>query len=75
MATKNPMPSVEYEGERYKLLSRKTPIPDFTAMTGMEVHLWLIGNTRGRGYSRTSNPLAGFGGAIVVGALETKNAN
>lgn len=62
----NPMPSVTVDGNTYKLKSRKTEIPDFLAMTSMEVSLWLLRNTTPKGYFKAPNPLSGMGGIYKV---------
>ena len=48
----NPMPAVTYEGETYKLRSRKTEVPDLEAMDSLSAHVWLNRNTTARGYSK-----------------------
>lgn len=60
------MPTVEYEGKSYKVRSRKTAIPDLAAMHRIEALIWLNRNTTARGYSRATDPLAGYGGVIKV---------
>lgn len=64
---RGPMPLVEFEGRTYSLKSRKTEVPDLSAMGVFASLSWLIAHTTPRGYSRP-NPLAGFGGAITVSA-------
>lgn len=53
MTPRGPMPTVSYDGNTYKLRSRRTTIPDFTAMRRMEALVWLNRNTTARGYSKT----------------------
>jgi hypothetical protein len=62
----NPMPTVEHDGNTYKLKSRKLKIPDFKSMSRIEVLLWLNTNTYARGYSAPPNPLRGLGNAIAL---------
>ena len=62
---RGPMPTVTFDGSTYCLRSRKTVVPDLSAMTRIDALAWLCGHTTGRGYSRP-NPLAGFAGAIQV---------
>ena len=64
---RGPMPIVEFDGKTYSLLSRKTVVPDLKNMERMKALLWILRNTRPRGYSKP-NPLAGLGGAISVTA-------
>lgn len=60
-------PQIEWDGSWYSVKSHKIEIPDLKAMPRFDALQWLISNTYPRGYSRP-NPLAGFGGAIAVGA-------
>jgi hypothetical protein len=62
----NPMPTVIYQGNTYKLRSRKTEVPDLEAMSEFSALIWLIKNTTARGYSKAPDPLKGMGGAIKV---------
>lgn len=62
----NPMPTVSYGDRTYKLRSRKTVVPDFDSMERLAVLVWLVQHTTPRGYSRVTNTLAGYGGAIQV---------
>jgi hypothetical protein len=64
MKRQNPMPTVAYQGQTYKLKSRKTQIPDFESLDRMSVLIWLNRNTTAKGYFKTPNPLIGMGGAI-----------
>ena len=68
MTTKhtNPMPTVTYNGKTYKLRSRKTIVPDLESMEGFGALVWLIQNTTRRGYSKNTNPLAGWGGTLEI---------
>lgn len=67
MKRRGPKPQVEFDRQWYSVRSYKTEIPDLKAMSRFDALRWLISNTTPRGYSRSS-PLAGFGGAITVGA-------
>ena len=62
----NPMPTVAYQGEVYKLRSRKTEVPNLEIMDSLSAHIWLNRNTTARGYSKAPNPLIGMGGAITL---------
>ena len=62
----DPMPTVTFDGQVYKMKSRKVEIPNLSEMPRIEALIWLNRNTRARGYSKVTNPLAGFGGAITV---------
>lgn len=66
-ASRNPMPTVTYDGVTYKVRSRKTEIPDLEAMDRMGALVWLNQNTypRGNGTRTQPNPLAGLGEVIV----------
>jgi hypothetical protein len=64
---RGPMPQVEFEGRIYSLKSRKTEVPDLSAMSIFSALSWLIAHTTPRGYSRP-NALAGYGGAIAIAA-------
>ena len=66
--TKNPMPTVEYDGREYKLKSRRTEIPDFKSMSRIQALIWLNTYTRARGYSKPPNPLRGLGEIITIRA-------
>lgn len=66
MKVKNPMPTVTFEGETYKLRSRKTQIPDFGSMDRMSIRLWLLKNTTPKGYQKEPNPLIGLGGIVSL---------
>ncbi|MCD7998978.1 MAG: hypothetical protein LUH21_17290 [Clostridiales bacterium] len=57
---KNPMPTVEYQGEVYKLRSRKTEVPDFTAMSETEALMWIIKYTTPRGYQKEKVRIGGI---------------
>jgi len=59
-----PMPTVTYDGNTYKVRSRKTEIPDLGAMPRMAALQWLCRETYRRGYSKAPSPLAGLAGAI-----------
>lgn len=61
---KIPMPIVDYDGQTYRLLSRQTPIPDLADMDRITALVWLLRNTRAKGYSRATNPLQGYGGSV-----------
>ncbi len=62
---KGSMPIVTFENKTYSLTSRKTQIPNLTAMKRLDALLWLHRHTRARGYSRP-NPLAGLGDVIKI---------
>jgi hypothetical protein len=62
-----PMPTVEYNGRSYALLSRSTVVPNLQEMDSLHAAMWILRNTRSSGYSKP-NPLAGMGGAIKVTA-------
>lgn len=47
----NPMPTVTYGERTYKLKSRKTIVPDFETMESLEVLLWILHNTKPKGYT------------------------
>ena len=64
--TSNPMPTVEYGGNVYKLRSRKTVVPDLNAMDSLAALIWINRNTTPRGYQKAPNPLKGMGGAITI---------
>ena len=66
MKQSSPMPTVTYDGNTYKLKSRKIAVPDLQSMERFSALIWLINNTTSRGYSKPSNPLAGMGGAITL---------
>ncbi len=57
---RGPMPTVTYNGQTYKVRSRKTDIPDLDAMSGTAAAMWLIRNTYPRGYSQPRPNLAGL---------------
>lgn len=57
---------IEFEGRWYKVRSQKTAIPALSEMPRIEALLWLNANTYARGYSRSSNPLAGYAGTLQV---------
>lgn len=59
-AAKYPMPTVEYQGEVYKLRSRKTEVPDLTVMTDIEALMWIIKNTTPRGYQKEKVRIGGI---------------
>ena len=63
---KNPMPKVEYKGKFYSLRSRKINLPDFSKMSEIEAGMWLVWNTKGRGYSLAGAQHVNSGGAIKV---------
>lgn len=63
---RGPMPTVTYDGATYTLKSRNLAVPDFTTMSRFEALQWLVQNTRGRGYSRPTNPLRGMGAVLKV---------
>lgn len=65
---KGPMPAVEFDGTVSVLRSRKTVIPDLSAMPRIEALQWLIRYTYPRGYSRVTNPLRGLAGVVSVGS-------
>jgi len=46
---RGPMPTVEYNGKIYKVRSRKTEIPDLSAMTTTAALMWLLRNTTPKG--------------------------
>jgi hypothetical protein len=48
----SPMPTVTYQGETYKLRSRKTEVPDLDSMDSLEAHVWLNRNTTAKGYRK-----------------------
>jgi hypothetical protein len=48
----NPMPTVTYQGNMYKLRSRKTEVPDLEAMNEFAALIWLNRNTTARGYRK-----------------------
>lgn len=50
MKNKGPMPRVIYDGASYALLSRRTIVPDLQSMDSLEARIWLMQNTRGKGY-------------------------
>ena len=54
MTKRGPMPTVVFEGRVYALTSRKTFVPNLEAMNRTDALLWLIRNTRARGYSKPS---------------------
>ena len=57
---------VTFDGSTYKVRSDKIELPDFTKMERFAALMWLIHNTYGRGYSKPTNALQGFGGAISL---------
>jgi len=62
----NPMPTVTYDGETYKLRSRKTEVPDLTSMERLTALIWINRNTTSRGYSKAPDPLIGLGGVVSL---------
>jgi hypothetical protein len=66
MRSKNPMPTVEFEGRVWSLKSRKTEVPDIEHMDRFDALIWLNRNTIPRGYHKAPNPLTGMGGAISL---------
>lgn len=48
---RNPMPTVTYGDTVYKLRSRKTDVPDLSAMDRMSALVWLNRNTYPQGTS------------------------
>jgi hypothetical protein len=66
MKVKNPMPTVSYNGETYKLRSRKTQVPNLKNMDSTSALIWLNRNTTARGYQKVPNPLIGMGGIITI---------
>jgi len=63
-----PKPTVEYDGQAYKVRSRATEIPDLAAMDRLGVLIWLNRNTYAKGRSNVKpNLLAGLGDAISLG--------
>ena len=62
--SRGPMPTVTYDGNTYKLRSRKTVVPDLDAMGRTAALQWLCRETWPRGYSKPPSPLAGMGDAI-----------
>lgn len=59
-------PRVNFDGNEYVVRSSKTAIPDLSTMSRFDAMKWLINNTHARGYSKPTNPLRGFAGAIKV---------
>jgi hypothetical protein len=57
---RKPLPLVEYDGQVYSLKSRKTVIPDFSAMDRFSALRWMCMNTRPRGYQKNKPKLAGL---------------
>jgi len=66
MRQKGPMPIVIFEGKQYKLLSRKTVVPNLAEMGIIEARMWVMKHTRGRGYQITKPSLAGYTGISEV---------
>lgn len=64
----NPMPTVEYDGNTYKLKSRKIEVPDFSNMDRLAALIWINKHTVKRGYSKPPNPLTGLGDVISIRA-------
>jgi hypothetical protein len=62
----NPMPTLTYQGNVYKLRNRKTVVPDFSAMSNFETLIWINRNTTPRGYQKAANPLKGMGDIISM---------
>ena len=62
----SPMPTVTYDGETYKLRSRKLEVPDLDSMGGFSARIWINRNTTARGYYQAPDPLAGMGGAVSI---------
>lgn len=61
-----PMPTVCFEGRTYKLRSRNTVVPDFSAMDRLSILVWINRNTTKKGYSKAPDPLIGLGNAITI---------
>jgi hypothetical protein len=62
-----PKPTVEYDGQTYKVRSHATEIPDLEAMNRLGALIWLNRNTHAKGRSNVKpNPLAGLGDAISL---------
>jgi hypothetical protein len=59
-----PMPTVDYNGKTYSLLSRDTQAPDLQAMDRIAALVWLTRNTKAKGYQRATNPLTGYAGTV-----------
>lgn len=57
---------IEWKGRYYKVKSDAIDMPDLYGMEELAAAVWLNRNTYPRGYSKTTNPLEGFGGAITV---------
>jgi hypothetical protein len=59
----NPMPTVTYQGETYKLRSRKIEIPDLGSMEVLAAKVWILQNTypRGTNHRPPAPNLAGLG--------------
>lgn len=51
---KNPMPTVTFRGCTYSLLKRSTQVPNLSDMTDIEASLWLVRNTKAKGYQTVS---------------------
>ncbi len=66
MKKPNPMPIITYDGQAYKLRSRKTEIPDLESMDRLAALIWLNRNTTARGYYKAPDPLIGMGGVISI---------
>lgn len=62
-----PKPRVTFDGRTYVCKSYKVEIPNFEAIGRHASLTWLIANTYPTGYSRVTNPLAGFAGVVSVG--------
>jgi hypothetical protein len=62
-----PKPRVTFDGRTYVCKSYHVEIPKLTEMNRFAALTWIIQNTYPTGYSRATNPLAGFAGAISVG--------
>ena len=50
---RTPMPTVEFDGQVYKLKSRSVTVPDLKGMDRIEVLIWLNRNVARRGYQRS----------------------
>lgn len=54
------MPTVEYQGQIYKLRKRKVDVPDLAAMSGLEALIWINKNTIPRGYQKEKPRIGGI---------------
>lgn len=66
MGKRGPKPRVTYDGRTYVCKSYRVAVPNLAEMSRFAALIWISNNTYPTGYSRVTNPLAGFAGVITI---------